>query len=251
MRGLGPRDAARFSFLIATPGDPGRRLYSCRMLGPWATDPGQALGVRGVGCRCLRLDRFPRRFFETRTLLPFAAYWPGGPAGSRSLASSEASRTGLDHDGAGPHTVPGIGVGAPRGWRGRRGSHPEWRSVETASSAWRRDRLGRRRSAVIGGAVRGAGARRGENRGASGPNTGSAARGRRRRRAVVSVDRCWPVPGRPRQSLLRSGPQPWRPHYRPGYGKGWGGPDGMNLGSAEIRGAAPLVGLPIVPRAMR
>jgi undecaprenyl-diphosphatase len=77
LRGLDHEDAARFSFLLATPVILAAGLYKLPdLLGPLGN------GIRGqvlVGSLCAGVTaylsvRFLMRYFETRTLIPFAVY---------------------------------------------------------------------------------------------------------------------------------------------------------------------------------
>ena len=76
-RGLDHEDAARFSFLLATPVILAAGLYKIPdLLGPNGDGVrGQALvGAIAAGLAAYASVRFLVRFFETRTLTPFAIY---------------------------------------------------------------------------------------------------------------------------------------------------------------------------------
>ena len=77
VRGLDHEDAARFSFLLATPVILAAGLYKIPdLLGPLGDGVrGQALaGAAAAGVAGYAAVRFLVRFFKTRSLLPFAAY---------------------------------------------------------------------------------------------------------------------------------------------------------------------------------
>lgn len=77
VRGLDHEDAARFSFLLATPVILAAGLYKIPdLLGPLGDGVrGQALaGAAAAGIAGYGAVRFLVRFFKTRSLLPFAAY---------------------------------------------------------------------------------------------------------------------------------------------------------------------------------
>jgi undecaprenyl-diphosphatase len=76
-RGLDHEDAARFSFLLATPVILAAGLYKLPdLLGPNGDGiRGQAVvGAIAAGLAAYVAVRFLVRFFETRTLTPFAIY---------------------------------------------------------------------------------------------------------------------------------------------------------------------------------
>ena len=77
VRGLDHEDAARFSFLLATPIILAAGVYKIPDLAGHLGDGvrGQALvGSIFAGLSAFASVRFLMRFFETRTLLPFAIY---------------------------------------------------------------------------------------------------------------------------------------------------------------------------------
>jgi undecaprenyl-diphosphatase len=77
VRGLDHEDAARFSFLLATPIILAAGVYKVPDLAGHLGDGvrGQALvGAVFAGLAAFVSVRFLLRFFETRTLLPFAIY---------------------------------------------------------------------------------------------------------------------------------------------------------------------------------
>jgi len=77
LRGLDHEDAARFSFLLATPIIFAAGVYKLPdLMGPLGDGVrGQALaGAVAAGVAAYLSVRFLLRFFETRTLTPFAIY---------------------------------------------------------------------------------------------------------------------------------------------------------------------------------
>jgi len=77
LRGLDHEDAARFSFLLATPIILAAGLYKLPdLLGPLGNGiRGQVLVGRAVAAVAAYLSvRFLTRYFTTRTLTPFAVY---------------------------------------------------------------------------------------------------------------------------------------------------------------------------------
>ena len=77
LRGLDHEDAARFSFLLATPIIFAAGVYKVPDLAGHLGDGirGQALvGALFAGVAAFVSVRFLVRFFQTRTLLPFAVY---------------------------------------------------------------------------------------------------------------------------------------------------------------------------------
>jgi len=89
VRGLNHEDAARFSFLLATPIIAAAGLYKVPdLFGPLGDGVrGQALvGAIFAGLAAYAAVRFLVRFFETQTLLPFAC-----TASSRGVSASSVS----------------------------------------------------------------------------------------------------------------------------------------------------------------